>query len=40
MIYEGRDVSIDIEKAKDNFDKDGKPKCFNCNTYGHMAKDC
>ena len=31
---------MDIRKAKDNFDKDGKPKCFNCNTYGYMAKDC
>ena len=20
--------------------KDGKPKCFNCNKYGHMAKKC
>ena len=23
----------------DNF-KDRKPKCFNCNKYGHMAKEC
>ena len=31
---------MDIEKAKDNFNKDGKSKCFNCNIYRYMAKDC
>ena len=31
---------MDIEKVKDNFDKDKKPKCFSCNIYEHMAKDC
>ena len=30
---------MDIGKSNDNF-KDGKPKCFNCNKYGHMAKEC
>ena len=40
MIYGGRGASMDIRKAKDNFDKDGKPKCFNCNIYGHMTKGC
>jgi len=24
---------MDIGKARDNFDKDGKLKCFNCNTW-------
>jgi len=28
---------MDIEKSNNNF-KDKKPKCFNCNKYGHMAK--
>lgn len=27
------------EKANNNFNKDGKSKCFNCNVYGHMVKD-
>ena len=40
MTYRGRDTSMDIGKARDNFDRNRKPKCFNCNTYGHMAKDC
>ena len=31
---------MDIGKAKDNFNKKRKPKCFNCNIYGHIAKDC
>ena len=30
---------MDIGKSNDNF-KYGKPKCFNCNKYGHMAKEC
>ena len=30
---------IDIGKSNDNF-KDRKPKCFNCNKYRHMAKEC
>ena len=30
---------MDIGKSNDNF-KDGKPKCFNYNKYGHMAKEC
>jgi len=30
---------MDIEKYNKNF-KDGKPKCFNCNKYRHMAKEC
>ena len=29
---------MDIGKSNDNF-KDRKPKCFNCNKYGHMAKE-
>ena len=31
---------MDIGKAKDNYNKDGRPKYFNCNKYGHMAKEC
>ena len=30
---------MDIGKSNENF-KDRKPKCFNCNKYGHIAKDC
>ena len=30
---------MDIGKTNKNF-KDGKPKCFNCNKYGHMANKC
>jgi len=40
MTYGGRKISINIEKAKDNFDKDERLKYFNCNTYRHMAKEC
>jgi len=31
---------MDIRKSQDNFDKDRKPKCFNCNIYRHLAKKC
>ena len=37
--YRGRGQPIDIGKSNENF-KDGKPKCFNCNKYSHMAKEC
>ena len=37
--YGGRGQPMDIGRSNDNF-KDGKLKCFNCNKYRHMAKDC
>jgi len=37
--YRGRGQPIDIGKSNDNF-KDRKPKCFNCNKYEHMVKEC
>ena len=37
--YGGKGQPIDIGKSNENF-KDGKLKCFNCNKYGHMAKEC
>ena len=37
--YRGRGQPMNIGKSNNNF-KDGKPKCFNCNKYGHMAKEC
>jgi len=36
--YRGRRQPMDIRKSNDNF-KDGKPKCFNYNKYGHIAKE-
>ena len=37
--YGGRGQPMDIGRSNKNF-KDRKPKCFNCNRYGHMAKEC
>ena len=39
MTYGGREQPMDIGKSNDNF-KDRKPKCFNYNKYGYMAKEC
>ena len=39
MTFREREQPIDIGKSTKNF-KDKKPKCFNCNKYGHMAKEC
>jgi len=39
MTYSGQGQPMDIGKSNDNF-KDGKLKCFNCNKYSHMAKEC
>ena len=30
---------MDIRKSNNNF-KDGKPKCFNCNKYRYIVKEC
>ena len=37
--YGRREQLMDIGKSNKNF-KDGKPKCFNCNKYRHIAKEC
>jgi len=39
MTYGGQEQLMDIGKSNNNF-KDRKPKYFNCNKYGHMAKEC
>ena len=39
ITYRGWGQPMDIEKSNDNF-KDGKPKCFNCNKYSYMEKEC
>ena len=39
VIYSGWRQSMDNGRSNKNF-KDGKPKCFNCNKYRYMAKEC
>ena len=31
---------MNIGKSRNNFDKNRKPRCFNCNLYRHLAKEC
>ena len=31
--FGGKEVSMDIGKSKDNYNKDERPKYFNCNIY-------
>ena len=38
-IYGGWGQPMDIGKSNNNF-KDRKPKCFNYNKSGYMAKEC
>jgi len=38
-IFGERGIPMDIGKSRDNFNKDGRPRCFNCNTYRHIAKE-
>jgi hypothetical protein len=40
IIYGGAGQPMDIGRQKPAFNKSGQPKCFKCNYYGHMAKDC
>ena len=37
--FGGRGAPMDIGKSRNNFDKNRKPRCFNCNLYGHLAKE-
>jgi len=37
--YSRQEQPMDIGKSNDSF-KDGKPKCFNYNKYGYIAKEC
>ncbi len=37
--YSGQGQLMDTGRSNKNF-KDGKPKCFNCNKYGHIVKEC
>ena len=39
IIYSRQGQPMDIRKYNDNF-KNRELKCFNCNKYGHMAKEC
>ena len=39
-IYRGQEISMNIGKTKDNYNKDKRPKCFNYNKYGHITKKC
>jgi len=38
-IFRGKEAPMDIGKSRDNYDKEERPRCFNCNTYEHMAKE-
>jgi len=31
---------MDIGKSRNNFNENGKPRCFNCNLYGHITREC
>ena len=38
--FGGRGAPMDIGKSRDNFNKDKRPRCFNCNIYRYIAKKC
>ena len=38
IIYRGWEMPMNIDKAKNNYNKEGRPKCFNCNKYRYMVK--
>ena len=39
-MFRGKGAPMDIGKSQDSFDENKKPRYFNCNIYGHMAKKC
>jgi len=40
ITYRGRETLIEIGKSKNSYNKDGKLRCFNCNVYRYIIKDC
>lgn len=38
MTYGERGVPMNIGKARENFNENRRPKCFNCNAYRYMEK--
>ena len=38
--YGGWGMSMNIDKTKDNYNKERRLKYFNCNKYRHIAKEC
>ena len=40
ITYREKELPINIRKAKNNYNKEGKSRCFNCNIHRHMSKDC
>ena len=40
MTYGGWGIPMNIGKTKNNYNKEGRPKCFNYNKYRHMVKKC
>ena len=39
MTFGRRGMPIDIRKSRDNFDENGKQRCFNYNTYEHIVRE-
>ena len=39
VMYGGQEQPMEIGRSNKSF-KDRKPKCFNCNKYRHIAKEC
>ena len=40
ITFGGRGAPMDIGKSRNNFNESGKPRYFNCNLYGHIAREC
>jgi hypothetical protein len=40
ITFGGSGQPMEVGRQMPAFNERGQPKCFKCNTYGHMAKDC
>jgi hypothetical protein len=40
ITFGGSGQPMEVGRQMPTFNERGQPKCFKCNTYGHMVKDC
>jgi len=40
ITFGGREAPMNIGKSRNNFNESRPPRCFNCNLYRHITREC